>query len=88
MKTALATAGGPGPEEYREWLARGFTLVQAREWLTDGVELEEAERWRARGVGAASAALPLRVRGITPASYEPRHRRVRRRDRRRRGVPA
>lgn len=63
MRTALVSAGGPGPEEYREWLARGFTLVHAREWLTDGLELEEAECWRARGIGTASAALPLRVRG-------------------------
>ncbi|WP_449282921.1 hypothetical protein [Leucobacter sp.] len=82
MKTALATAGGPGPEEYREWLARGFTLVEAREWLVDGVELEEAERWRARGIGTASAALPLRVRGITPRGYAPPARRARRRARR------
>ncbi|QBE49895.1 hypothetical protein [Leucobacter triazinivorans] len=79
MKTALGTAGGPGPEEYREWLARGFTLLQAREWLVDGVDLGEAERWRARGIGTASAALPLRVRGITPQSYTPTTRRARRR---------
>lgn len=66
MRTALATAGGPGPEELAEWLAAGFPPARAREWIADGAPLEEAEVWRAIGLGDAASALRWRVRGATP----------------------
>ncbi|XPP26204.1 MAG: hypothetical protein ACNYNX_11400 [Leucobacter sp.] len=66
MRTAVAAAGGPGPEELGEWIGRGFALAQAREWIADGVPLEEAEAWRAIGIPEAGSALRWRVRGMTP----------------------
>lgn len=82
MRTAIAAADGPGPEEYREWLERGFAPERAREWMADGASLEEAEAWRDVGAGVAATALAYRVRGITPLEYSVAPRRMRRRMRR------
>lgn len=67
MRTAVAGARGPGPEEYRKWMAYGFSVAEAREWIRDGVDPEDALVWREAGVEDARDALRWRVRGFGAA---------------------
>ncbi len=66
VRTALAAADGPSPEELGEWIAHGFSPAQARGWIADGAALGEAETWRAIGLAQAEDALRWRVRGVGP----------------------